>query len=81
MRRSNQQMRQIHVRIDAEFTKSTERIFAALGFSTTEAIPLLLQQVEMHNDLPFDLTIPSKKALAAMEEATARKAAALWLLP
>ena len=69
MRRSNQRMRQIHVRIDAELKKSAVRIFSDLGISTTEAIRLFLQQVEMHKGLPFETSIPTGETIAAMEEA------------
>ena len=69
MRRSNQWMRQIHVRIGAELKKSADRIFSDLGISTTEAIRLFLQQVEMLKGRPFETTIPTAETIAAMEEA------------
>jgi DNA-damage-inducible protein J len=70
MRGTNQQTQRIHVRIDPELKKSANRIFSDLGISTSEAIRLFLQQVEVHNGLPFETTIPSEATLAAMEEAT-----------
>lgn len=70
MRGINQQAQSIHVRIDTKLKKSANRIFSDLGISMTEAIRLFLQQVEMHNGLPFETAIPTEETFAAMEEAT-----------
>ncbi len=59
----------VHARIDAKLKKSTARIFAKLGISTTEAVRLFLRQVELHRGMPFPISIPNAETIAAMEEA------------
>jgi DNA-damage-inducible protein J len=61
--------RMIHARIDPKLKKSAERVFSTIGISTTEAIRLFLKQVELHNGLPFPVTIPNPETAAAMREA------------
>ena len=68
--RAKRETKTIHVRIDSKLKRSTERIFSDLGISTTEAIRLFLQQVEIHEGLPFQTISPSGQTIAAMEEAT-----------
>ena len=58
----------VHARIDPRLKKSAERIFTKIGISTTEAIRLFLKQVELHNGLPFPVSIPNKETIAAMME-------------
>jgi len=58
----------IHARIDPKLKKSAERIFTKIGISRTEAIRLFLKQVELHKGLPFPISIPNEKTVAAMME-------------
>jgi DNA-damage-inducible protein J len=59
----------VHARIDPQLKKSAERIFTKIGISTTEAIRLFLKQVELHKGLPFPVSIPNERTVAAMREA------------
>jgi len=59
----------LHARIDPKLKKSAETIFAEIGISTTEAIRLFLKQVELHKGLPFPVSIPNERTIAAMAEA------------
>ncbi|MEP7352157.1 MAG: type II toxin-antitoxin system RelB/DinJ family antitoxin [Acidobacteriota bacterium] len=59
----------IHARLDPKLKKSAERILETLGMTTTEAIRLFLRQVEMHNGLPFPVSVPNEATLAAMQAA------------
>lgn len=61
--------RMIHARIEPKLQKSAARVFSKVGISTTEAIRLFLKQVELHNGLPFPITIPNAETVAAMREA------------
>jgi DNA-damage-inducible protein J len=61
--------RVIHARIDPRLKKSAERVFSAIGISTTEAIRLFLKQVELHKGLPFPVAIPNAETIAAMLDA------------
>ena len=68
MRRQIAKTQMVHARIDPRLKKSAERIFTKIGISTTEAIRLFLKQVELHNGLPFSVSIPNKETVAAMME-------------
>ena len=68
MRRQIVKTQMIHARIDPRLKKSAERIFTKIGISTTEAIRLFLKEVELHNGLPFPVSIPNKETVAAMME-------------
>ena len=69
MRRQSVKTQMIHARIEPKLKKSAERIFSAIGMSTTEAIRLFLKQVELHRGLPFSVSIPNAETVAAMREA------------
>lgn len=60
----------IHARIDPKLKRSAERVFSAVGISTTEAVRIFLKQVELHNGLPFPVSVPNQATVAAMKEAS-----------
>ncbi len=59
----------IHARIDPDLKEAAEQVFGKIGISTTEAIRLFLKQVELHQGLPFPVTVPNAETVAAMLEA------------
>lgn len=69
MRQQSAKTRMIHARVDPKLKESAERVFTALGISTTEAIRLFMKQVELHEGLPFPIAIPNAQTIAAMREA------------
>ena len=69
MRRRHTKTEMIHARIDPKLKRSAERIFSEIGISRTEAIRLFLKQVELHQGLPFPVSIPNEETIAAMMEA------------
>ena len=68
MPRQIQKTQMVHARIDPRLKNSAERIFTRIGISTTEAIRLFLKQVELHQGLPFPVSIPNEETVAAMME-------------
>lgn len=68
MRRPADKIEILHARIDPKLRRSAERIFTKIGISRTEAIRLFLKQVELHKGLPFPISIPNEKTVAAMME-------------
>lgn len=58
----------IKTRIEPDLKKEVERIFAALGLSTTEAISLFYYQVKLWKGLPFAIRIPNKKTLKTFKD-------------
>lgn len=71
MPRQNAKTLMIHARIDPKLKKAAESVFSEIGISTTEAIRLFLKQVELHNGLPFPVSIPNEETIAAVAEANA----------
>ena len=50
----------ISARIDPKLKRSTERIFRDLGLTTSQAITLFYEQVQLQQGLPFSTEIPNK---------------------
>ncbi len=69
MPRQTVKTRMIHARIDPALKDSTDRVFTRIGITPTEAIRLFLKQVEMHNGMPFPVSVPNAETVAAMAEA------------
>ena len=47
----------VRARVDDRLKRESEKIFDALGLTTTEAIRIFLHQVRLHKGLPFDLRL------------------------
>ncbi len=59
----------ITTRVDPNLKADAEKVLSKLGISTTEAINLFLSQVRLRKGLPFDVKIPNKATLKAMQDA------------
>ena len=60
----------IRARVEPELKREAERLFSALGLSTTEAITIFYKQVTMHRGLPFDVRIPNAETAEALRQAS-----------
>ena len=69
MKQTSPKTEMIHARVNPKLKHSAERIFAKAGLTTAEAVRLFLTQVELHNGLPFPVSIPNKETIAAMKKA------------
>lgn len=58
----------INTRIDIGLKKRAVKIFDRLGLSEAEAIRLFYAQVELHQGIPFPVTVPNATTIAAFEE-------------
>lgn len=58
----------INARIEPALKIQAEEILHKVGLSAAEAIRLFYSQVCLQNGLPFDVKIPNKKTLDAIEE-------------
>jgi DNA-damage-inducible protein J len=63
----------INARIEPGLKMRAEAILHAVGLSTAEAIRIFYSQVCLQNGLPFDVKIPNKKTIDAIEELRAGK--------
>ena len=55
----------VYARIDSSLKDNAETILARLGITPTGAIQMLYSQIVLHNGIPFDVRIPSRKPVAA----------------
>ena len=65
----------ISVRIDSALKENAERIFSALGLTSTQAITLFYQQVEHQQGMPFRdaMQNPNTETIQAIEDAMKRR--------
>lgn len=63
----------ISARIDLELKQKAERVFKALGLTSSQAITLFYKQVELQKGLPFSVRIPNEDTRQALEDARTRK--------
>ena len=58
----------INIRVNDEVKKEAETIFKSLGLNMSVAMNLFLKKCIHENGIPFDLKIPNKETIEAMEE-------------
>ncbi|MHB9299399.1 type II toxin-antitoxin system RelB/DinJ family antitoxin [Fusobacterium polymorphum] len=58
----------INIRVNDEVKKEAETIFKSLGLNMSVTINLFLKKCINENGMPFDLKIPNKETIEAMEE-------------
>ena len=58
----------IRARIESGLKLRVEGILSGLGLNMTDAINLFLHQVELRQGLPFEVTIPNRETVKALEE-------------
>ena len=59
----------IRARTEPNLKDRVEKIFRSLGLTQTEAINIFYKQVALHNGLPFEVKIPNKETVEAIEAA------------
>jgi len=59
----------VRARVSSDLKEDTEAIFKKLGLSTSQAIVIFLNIVKLNQGIPFDVKIPNKTTLKAMDEA------------
>ncbi len=59
----------IQARIDPETKKAASQILRGLHISLSEAIGMYLRQIIFHGGIPFDLRLPNKETVRALNEA------------
>lgn len=58
----------VRARVDSDLKQEAEAIFKKLGLNTSQAIVMFLNMVKLNNGIPFDVKIPNKDTLKAMQE-------------
>lgn len=58
----------INIRVNDEVKKEAETIFKSLGLNMSVAMNLFLKKCINEKGIPFDLKIPNRETIEAMEE-------------
>ena len=58
----------LNVRIDAESKAEAKAILTTLGVTMSGAVEMYFKQIIFHRGIPFDLRLPNKGTLEAIEE-------------
>jgi len=58
-----------HARLTPEVKKQAENILKRLGISISTAHEMFYRQIIAHGGIPFEMRIPNKKTLQAMDNA------------
>jgi DNA-damage-inducible protein J len=58
----------ITARVEPKLKARAGRVLARVGVSTTDAITMFLNQVVLHDGLPFDVRVPNAETRKAIEE-------------
>jgi len=63
----------INTRIEPKLKTRAETILRKVGLTSAEAVRLFYMQVCLNNGLPFEVKIPNKETIKAMDDADKRK--------
>ncbi|MDP8243698.1 MAG: type II toxin-antitoxin system RelB/DinJ family antitoxin [Candidatus Hinthialibacter antarcticus] len=58
----------ISTRIDGDLKEAAIKVFQQLGITEGEAIRMFYAQVNLRQGLPFELRVPNRETIEAMEE-------------
>jgi DNA-damage-inducible protein J len=58
----------VHIRVDGKVKAKAAKTLASMGLTVSDAVRILLTRVAAENALPFEVRVPNKETLAAMEE-------------
>ena len=59
----------VHVRVDEKIKAKATKALAAMGISVSDAVRILLVRVAAEQALPFEVKVPNKTTIKAMQDA------------
>jgi DNA-damage-inducible protein J len=59
----------VHIRVDQETKRMAARTLAAMGISMSDAVRMLLLRVAAEKALPFEVRIPNRTTVKAIQAA------------
>jgi DNA-damage-inducible protein J len=68
-----QKIAMVNARIEPKLKTQAEAILNKVGLSSAEAVRLFYMQVCLHRGLPFEVKLPNKGTVKAMQDADKRK--------
>jgi DNA-damage-inducible protein J len=57
----------VHIRVDKKVKAKAAKTLAAMGLTVSDAVRLLLTRVAAEKALPFEVRVPNRQTIAAME--------------
>ena len=63
----------INARVESTLKKRAERVLRHVGVKTSDAVTMFLQQVVLHEGLPFEVRRPNKRTRKAIADLRAGK--------
>jgi DNA-damage-inducible protein J len=57
----------VHVRVDEKVKQKAAKTLAAMGMSVSDVVRILLVRVAAEKTLPFELRVPNRKTVSAIE--------------
>ena len=57
----------VHIRVEKKVKAKAAKTLASMGLTISDAVRLLLTRVAAENALPFEVRVPNRETLAAME--------------
>ncbi|MGR3316964.1 MAG: type II toxin-antitoxin system RelB/DinJ family antitoxin [Candidatus Anammoxibacter sp.] len=58
----------VRARIEPDLKEEVENILNKIGISTAEAIRIFMNQIRLHNGIPYPLQVPNQSTEKALEE-------------
>jgi DNA-damage-inducible protein J len=63
----------VHIRVDEKVKKDATKTLAAMGISVSDAVRMLLVRVATEKALPFEVRVPNRVTVKAMQAADRSK--------
>ena len=57
----------VHIRVDGEVKDQAAEALASMGLTVSDAVRLLLTRIAAEKAMPFEVRVPNRATLAAME--------------
>lgn len=57
----------VHIRVDEKVKAKAAKTLASMGLTVSDAVRLLLVRVAAEKALPFDVRVPNRKTIAAIQ--------------
>jgi DNA-damage-inducible protein J len=57
----------VHIRVDQKIKARAAKTLASMGLTVSDAVRLLLTRVASEKALPFEVRVPNRETVAAME--------------
>jgi DNA-damage-inducible protein J len=57
----------VHIRVDGEVKDQAAEALAAMGLTVSDAVRMLLTRIAAEKVMPFEIRIPNRRTLAAIE--------------